>query len=146
LDTKINFEDFKESICCHIRLGDFKSPENNVINNNTRITISWYIQVINKLREKEPLKVFIFTDGKKNELSDILKLENCNVESSSEPIIDILKLSSSKYFIGSFSSFSMWASFFSSGDCIWHEEAFNKNDFPLNSNNYILKNRELLKV
>ena len=146
LDTKINHQDYKDTICCHIRLGDFKSSDKNVINNNTRISISWYIQVINKLREKELLKVLIFSDGKKNELSDILKLENCYLESSNEPIIDILKLSSSKYFIGSFSSFSMWASFFSSGDCIWHEQAYNKNDFPLNSNNYILKNRKLLKV
>lgn len=146
LDTKVNLEEYKDTICCHIRLGDFKSSEKNVINNNTRISISWYIQVINELREKESLKVFIFSDGKKNELSEILKLENCYLESSNEPIIDILKLSSSKYFIGSFSSFSMWASFFSSGDSIWHEQAFNKNDFPLNSNNYILKNHKLIKV
>ena len=128
---------YQNSICCHLRLGDFKPIKNGEILNNTRIPISWYIDVINHLRRKEEnLKVYLFSDGNKSELSEILKLKNVLIETSDEPIIDIINLSSSKYFIGSYSSFSFWAAFFSKADCYWHKNIFNTKEFPQNSKNH----------
>ena len=128
---------FRNSICCHIRLGDFKPTINGEILNNTRIPISWYIDVINDIRRKEEnLKVYLFSDGNISELIEILKLKNVYIETSDDPITDILKLSSSKYFIGSYSSFSFWSAFFSKADCYWHKDIFNTKEFPQNSKNH----------
>jgi hypothetical protein len=136
--SEINVEKFKNSICCHIRLGDFKISTKE-ITNNTRIPISWYKEVIQTLRKKNGvLKVFIFSDGNVSELSEILMMDNTEIESSNEPIHDIVKMSSSKFFIGSYSSFSMWASYFSKGISVWNKEVFNKDEFPTNNERIIL--------
>lgn len=128
---------YKDSICCHIRLGDFKKSKNNEFKNNTRLPIIWYRDVINYLRkENKNMNVYVFSDGKKSELKEVLKLNNVFFETSTNPIIDILKLSYSKYFIGSYSSFSFWAAFFSKAECYWHKGVFNKKEFPQNSNNF----------
>ncbi len=130
-------EKYKESICCHIRLGDFKLADNNEIKNNTRLPIIWYKDMINYLRkDNHNMKVYLFSDGKKSELIEILKLGNVFLETSINPIIDILKLSCSKYLIGSYSSFSFWAAFFSKAECYWHKSIFNNEEFPQNSNNF----------
>ena len=44
---------------------------------------------------------------------------------------------SSKYFIGSYSSFSFWSAFFSKADCYWHKNIFNSKEFPQNSKNIL---------
>lgn len=134
---KYEEDKYKDSICCHIRLGDFKSLENKEISNNTRLPISWYKDMINYLRkDNQNIKVYLFSDGKKSELNEILKLRNVFLETSINPIIDILKLSCAKHLIGSYSSFSFWAAFFSKAECYWHKNIFNKYEFPQNSNNF----------
>jgi len=129
---------YQNSICCHIRLGDFKKSINEEFKNNTRIPIKWYVDVIKQIRkEDKDLKVFLFSDGNDTELKELLELKNIKNETSSNPVEDILKLSSSKYLIGSYSSFSFWGAFFSKGSCIWHEKVFNTNEFPQNCKNII---------
>ena len=61
---------------------------------------------------------------------------------SENPAIDIVKLSASKIFIGSYSSFSFWGAFFSNAICIWHANIFNKNEFPMNANNYVFDSKK----
>ncbi len=138
IKKEINLTKYKNAICCHIRMGDFKISKDGRINNNTRIPLNWYIDVINNLRKKdEEIKVFIFSDAKKEELTILSEIKNVEIETSDDPAIDILKLSSSKILIGSYSSFSFWSAFFSKGKCIWHENIYNKSEFPLNASNYI---------
>ena len=142
INEEINLNKYRESICCHIRLGDFTQSQDGKIKNNTRIPIDWYIKVIKNLRENNKIKVFIFSDGKIEELSNILSLKNVELETSGNAAIDILKLSSSKILIGSYSSFSFWGAFFSKGICVWHEDIFNKTEFPLNVQNYIFDSKK----
>lgn len=106
----------QNSICCHIRLGDFKNSINEGFSNNIRFPIKWYKDVIKQIRkEDKDLKVFLFSDGNDTELKELLELGNIKNKTSSSPIEDILKLSNSKYLIGSYSSFSFWGAFFSKG-------------------------------
>ena len=146
--TRVDFDQkkYQNSICCHVRLGDFKKSKNDKFSNNTRMPIRWYKDVIQQIRKNDKgLKVFLFSDGNDNELKELLELGNINNETSSNPLEDILKLSSSKYLIGSYSSFSFWGAFFSKGTCIWHENAFNTNEFPLNCNNKIFHKKHIIK-
>ena len=144
IDKEIDISKFKNAICCHIRLGDFKKSEDGYVDNNTRIPLSWYIKVINTIRKEfNNMKVFIFSDGTKEEMKEILELENIELETSQDPAIDILKLSASKILIGSYSSFSFWGAFFSNGMCVWHEDIFNNDEFPLNASNYIFDSKKI---
>ena len=116
--TSVDFDEkkYQNSICCHVRLGDFKQSKGEELSNNTRIPIEWYKNVILNLRKKNnALKVYLFSDGKECELKELLALDNIINDTSNNPIEDILKLSSSKYLIGSYSSFSFWGAFFSKG-------------------------------
>ena len=147
--TRVDFDEkkYQHSICCHIRLGDFKQSLGEELSNNTRIPIKWYKDVIQQIRKNDKeLKVFLYSDGNDNELKELLELGNINNETSSNPVEDILKLSSSKYLIGSYSSFSFWGAFFSKGTCIWHQNAFNINEFPLNCINKILYKNQFIKT
>lgn len=129
---------YRNSICCHVRFGDFKKSKNDEFSNNTRLPIKWYKDVIQQIRKKDKgLEVFLFSDGNDTELKEILKLGNIKNETSTNPIEDILKLSSSMCIIGSYSSFSFWGAFFSKGICIWNENAFNTDEFPQNSKNVL---------
>jgi len=142
--TRVDFDEkkYQNSICCHIRLGDFKKSINEEFGNNTRLPIKWYKDVIKQIRkEDKDLKVFLFSDGNDNELKELLELGNIKNETSSNPVEDILKLSSSKYLIGSYSSFSFWGAFFSKGSCIWHEKVFNTDEFPQNLRYYLFKKK-----
>ena len=132
---EINLEKFQNNICCHIRLGDFKKHHGDRnIKNNTRLPIEWYISALEFLMKKNKgIKVYVFSDGNQNELKNILDIPDVKFEISNDPIVDLLKMSQGKYFIGSYSSFSMWASFFSSGTTIWNKNIFNKREFPQNS-------------
>ena len=76
---------------------------------NFRININWYVEVIKKLNQTYPnFKIYVFSDGLQNELSDILKLKFVVNSTSSNALLDILIMSNSKIFIGSISSFSYW--------------------------------------
>ena len=145
INEEVNQTKYKDSICCHIRMGDFTESEGGKIENNTRIPLNWYIDVIKKLRENNnEINVFLFSDGKTQELKSILKLNNVRLETSNNPILDILRLSSSKIFIGSYSSFSFWSAFFSEGICVWNDKIFNKNEFPQNCNNYVFDSTKFI--
>ncbi len=149
IKEKANLTKYKDSICCHIRMGDFAISKDGKIINNTRIPLNWYIEVIENLRKNNNnIKVYIFSDGDKKELGNFLKIKNLEIETSDDPALDILKLSESKILIGSYSSFSFWSAFFSNGICIWHKDIYNKREFPQNAKNYIFdsKNSTILKM
>lgn len=106
--------DFTNSVCVHIRLGDFQIAGYDKLKSgvdNSRIPIDWYIEMVNKVREciKSDLKVYIFSDGTDEELAKILALENVERLTFGTSIADIIALSRSKLFICSGSTFSMWA-------------------------------------
>lgn len=108
----LQFEPGK-GICIHIRLGDFTrgtEADLKAGNPNTSIPIEWYIGIIRQIREavSETLPVYIFSDGSREELKDILALPGVQQVTFGTAIGDILAMSKAKLFVASGSTFSGW--------------------------------------
>lgn len=100
-------------ICMHIRLGDFTrgtEADLKAGNPNTSIPIEWYINVIQQIRDavSETLPVYIFSDGSREELQDILALPGVQQVTFGTAIGDILAMSKARLFVASGSTFSRW--------------------------------------
>lgn len=100
-------------ICMHIRLGDFTrgtEADLKAGNPNTSIPIEWYIDVIQQIRDavSETLPVYIFSDGSREELQDILALPGVQQVTFGTAIGDILAMSKARLFVASGSTFSRW--------------------------------------
>ena len=113
----------RNSIAIHIRMGDFTIPKNEKVLRdgawNYRLPIKWYISIIEKIREKSNIPIYIFSDANNDEIKEILELNNCSRAYFGSAISDMLALSSCKVLISSASSFSMWASFLGQMPTIW---------------------------
>ncbi len=118
---------FDRSISIHVRLGDFSIPKNEAVlksgAQNYRIPISWYVNQVKQLRQQvnRDVPVYIFSDGRNDELSELLSLPNCQRISFGSSIADILALSQSNILIASGSTFSMWASYLGRMPVIWYK-------------------------
>ena len=100
-------------ICMHIRLGDFTrgtEADLKAGNPNISIPIEWYINVIQQIRDavSETLPVYIFSDGSREELQDILALPGVQQVTFGTAIGDILAMSKARLFVASGSTFSRW--------------------------------------
>lgn len=109
----------------HIRLGDFTEARDSrdiQPNKNYRLPLSWYIEIINKIRKEvnRNIKVTIFSDGTEGELSQILKIHNVQKVFLGSAVSDLLALSKVKILITSGSTFSMWASYFGRMPTVWY--------------------------
>jgi hypothetical protein len=97
--------DFSNSICAHVRLGDFK------IGSQTT-NISWFVAAVREVRAtlRHNAQVFVFSDGNDDDLRPLLALDNVTRLSFGSSIADMLALSNSKILIASKNStFGMWA-------------------------------------
>ena len=108
--------DFKNTVAVHIRLGDF--PEER------RIPMDWYISEIN--RHQRSKRILIFSDGKDEELKDILAIPNTERVYFGGAIQDIIAISKCSYLIGSDSSFSSWGAFLGQVPCIFYRTQFGR--------------------
>jgi Glycosyl transferase family 11 len=101
----------------HIRKGDWKF-------NSVFLQNSYYIDKILEIRKgigNDTVQVIIFSDGKVDELTDILSLPNVTLSKNKEDILDIFELSNSRYCILSLgSTFSYWSGFFNQNQVIYH--------------------------
>ena len=111
------------SVAIHIRMGDFRNPENEDILRkggwNYRLPIEWYKSIISKIREVSNIPIFIFSDAGDEDLKDILDIKNCRRVFFGSSISDMLALSNAKVLVASGSTFSMWASFIGQIPTIW---------------------------
>ena len=132
-EHKVGIKDYENSISVHVRLGDFSFPQEESDldiakcgNTNYRLPLTWYISMIKAVRRKmgEECKVYVFSDGRDEELSEILSLPRCERLGFGSSIADLLALSSSTVLIASGSIFSMWASFLGRMPVIWHTGQF----------------------
>ncbi|MFB2880383.1 alpha-1,2-fucosyltransferase [Floridanema aerugineum] len=118
---------FKGSISIHVRLGDFTQPTSdaNALNGawHCRIPLTWYIQQVNQIRSfvEREVPVYVFSDGKPNELAELLALPNTTKMDFGSSIGDLLGLANSNVLITSGSTFSMWASYLGRMPVIWHK-------------------------
>lgn len=108
--------DPSDGICVHIRLGDFKRVSAEEVKSgkhDSALPIEWYVNVINKVRRiaDKNLPVYVFSDGRDEELKPVLDLVNVKRVTFNNAINDILALSKAELMIASGSSFSMWARF-----------------------------------
>ena len=108
----------------HIRLGDFVQvqPEQIITGTvqNMRISLAWYDRVIRRVRSVFPdLPIHIFSDGRAEELGEILALEGVLLRREPTDIGDLLALAQAKLLIGSNSTFSRWAAFLGDMPSIW---------------------------
>ena len=110
------------SIGIHVRLGDFSmtTEELNTGKNNMRIQISWYVAMVNKIREAAGwiVPVYIFSDGTDEELLELTTLPVAKRITFGSSISDILGLSRFPLMISSGSSFSLWARFIGNNSSI----------------------------
>lgn len=124
---KIASEKFDpKGISVHIRMGDFSTPHDEKTLReghwNYRLPIKWYVNVIENIRKSvgENIPVHVFSDGKDEELEEILALKNIERVFFGSAIGDLLALSRSKMLIASASTFSMWASYLGRMPVVWY--------------------------
>jgi hypothetical protein len=108
----------------HIRLGDFlpTQPDQIITGRvpNMRISMAWYERVIRRVRSVLPdLPIHIFSDGREQELAELLALSGVKLRREPTDIADLLALAQAKLLIGSNSTFSRWAAFLGDMPSIW---------------------------
>ena len=110
--------DFSNCVAIHVRLGDYTS--------DSRISINWFIGVINHLHDNNPtLKFLLFSDGSDDELKSILTLPYVQKVFFGNALADIIGISRCCLVIASDSTFSAWGAFL--GKC---PVIFSKRHFP----------------
>ena len=128
INQKANFtsapdEDY--DIAVHIRLGDFASYVEGSSATNMRLPFSWYRDAMNVAIERlgcNSPKILLFTDARQSAVSSLLGEWNANLDTSSNAITSILKLSRAKVIITSRSTFSMWGAYLGKAQCIWDKD------------------------
>jgi hypothetical protein len=113
----LNFN-YDHSITLHVRRSDFigTSIDNEITYDR------WFIRVVNLLRKKisKKLKVYIFTDAKNDEISNLLSLSNAYRLDYKTSIADLFSMTKSKIFLGSKNStFSHWVSYLGQMPTVW---------------------------
>jgi len=117
-------------IAVHVRLGDFrrvgKHEEFSKVG-NARTPMEYFCRLCERIRETigwdAPIR--IYSDGKDNELQELLRMRNVNRARDRNPVLDMIEMSLSKVLICSAgSSFSQWAAFLGTQPVIAHFEHF----------------------
>lgn len=118
----------RPAIGVHARLGDFRPlmpGEDFAQVGAVRTPQSYFTGVIESLRSVKgaAAPVTIFSDGRRNELSELLSLPATDLAPPSDDIVDMLFLSRSEVIVTSAgSSFSYWAGFLSDAPIIMHPD------------------------
>lgn len=110
----------------HVRRSDFREPvAGEAIGNtcNQRTSLDYYIKTVQMIRDIHgaQLPVTVFTDGREDEIADLLSLPGVEIVEKNPDIVDLLLLSRSRYIVVSpGSTFSYWAAFVSDASVITH--------------------------
>ncbi|GHN02877.1 hypothetical protein WSM22_43660 [Cytophagales bacterium WSM2-2] len=116
------------TIGVHVRMGDFKklaAGQDFKETGGTRTPMDYFISTIQSIRKIHgtSLPVSVFSDGYKNELSELLSLDNIQLVEGNNDMIDLLLLSKSKIIVTSAAStFGYWAGFLSQAPIIMHPD------------------------
>ena len=118
--------DMSEAIVAHVRIGDFAVATEEELKSgcrNVRTPVKWFADRIKEIREITGItnKVYLFSDGKDEELAEILNLPNVERLSFGSSISDICALSHAKLMLASGSTFSMWARYLGRVSTITYE-------------------------
>jgi hypothetical protein len=115
----------KPHIGVHIRMGDkpaYNSKEASAT--NMQLPLSWYIHVIESIAAERIWdgEIGICSDADEDQLRPVLQLPNVRLVKGKNALEDLNYLAQSQLLIGSFSTFSQWAAYFSGGPSIWHPD------------------------
>ena len=110
-------------IAVHVRLGDFTAVDDieqikkGLV--NTRIPLSWYIDIINLLKRSCPdTPIRIFSDGNDKDLLPLTET-GAEIYRGETDLDDLLTMSNASILVGSRSTFSYWAAFLGNMPSIW---------------------------
>jgi hypothetical protein len=129
----------RKAIGVHIRMGDFAEPPSEDFLReghwNYRLPLKWYVAMVEKIRNTlgYDLKVNVFSDGKDEELKEVLDLPNVTRCDYGSSIADMLALSENEILIASASTFSKWASYLGRMPTIWYPGTHRHVLFPSES-------------
>lgn len=102
--SSVHSFDFQNKIAVHIRLGDYKAE--------VRLSLSYYKTLIERIHERKPQYEFlVFSDGKDEELTEVLNLPCTKKVYFGYAMSDILAISRCKALIGSHSTFTDWGGY-----------------------------------
>lgn len=104
----------------HVRLGDYSD--------DARTNLSWFVDKVNfiKANLKGEIDFYVFSDGSEDELSDLLKINNCKQVYFGSALADILVLSKAKLILASDSTFSAWSAYLGQVPIVFHKKHFGK--------------------
>ncbi len=114
------------AIVVHVRLGDFQvSRDLGVLESgvyNYRLPMQWYCDQVVQLRSVMGARtpVYVFSDGAKSYLIDLLSLGHTKYIELGSAISDLLALSKAEVLVASASTYSMWASYLGRMPVIWY--------------------------
>lgn len=136
---KINFYD---GIVVHVRIGDFTKVSTDELKNgenNARIPVSWFASMVNQIREitNKNIKVYVMSDGKDSELSEILSLDNVERIDYKISIVNMLAMTKTNFFIASGSTFSLWSRYLGQMNCITYKNQYKQ---------WVQKDKEKLEI
>ena len=95
---------FTNCIAAHVRLGDYVPDR--------RVPLSWYKEKILSYLENTPnTTVLLFSDGRDEELKELLEISSVRRVFFGNSIADIVAISKCKFLIGSDSTFSAWGAY-----------------------------------
>jgi hypothetical protein len=112
----------------HVRLGDFRplQPQEKFAQvGHVRTPLQYFIDLIQGIREiyGRPLTATIFSDGRDDELTELLQLPQVQRAPVNSDIVDLLALARSRLLITSAgSTFGYWAAFLSDAPVFMHPD------------------------
>jgi len=107
----------------HIRMGDFSRHSGAKTydgNTNSTIPMDWYRAQIERFGTHGGRRVIVFSDGKDEELTDVLSLPGIVRAEKRSAIEDILALSRVEMLVTSHSTFGYWGVFLGNGKAVSH--------------------------
>jgi hypothetical protein len=109
-------EGIRGAIAMHVRLGDFTRTTENALREgkeNCSSPIAWYVHTVKKIRDAVgyDVPVVLFSDGRDEELAELLALPAVSRAFCGNAINDILAMGEAPLLIASGSTFSLWGRF-----------------------------------
>ena len=118
-------------IAMHVRRGDVNLPQ---LQKKHFTPLSWFVDAAKTLREEaawRELPIYVISDGREHELTELLAISNCQLITSGTAIGDILLLAKARFLFGSaHSTFSMWGSYLGRVPALYYPGKMDQKVFP----------------
>ncbi len=113
----MNF-DFSHCVAVHIRLGDYPQE--------LRTPLIWYKERILEKKQERDYQFLIFSDGRDDEIAEILSINGTERANFGCAISDIIAISKCEFLIGSDSTFSGWGAYLGQVPCRFYKKHFGR--------------------